>query len=187
MGQKSSKDTRSPYRPPRRPETRNSKDDERQGNILASAAPKPMTEASGGGNQQASFLSKRDHKIIMNLKKIVAKDNVNCELIERKIIDENSQHTYETLFAPFMDDKLTGIRIEDPHLNKYHQFHNLVRFLEVCVLNAQSLRVVHLVMKKGDKPEEQQSCLNDIASSLRSRNITLFYELNPGIHDRCIA
>lgn len=103
----------------------------------------------------------------------------------RRELQAGSVHTYESLFAEYMDNQLTAIKIADPYIMKTHQMHNFLRFLEVCVLNCPALKVVKLSTQKSDNPEEQQEFFNDMKRSLNKRNIYLLVEFNV-IHDRKI-
>lgn len=102
---------------------------------------------------------------------------------EQILLKKGSTHTYESLFAKYMDNELKTIIIVEPYLMQFVHFHNLVQFLECCCLNAPSLRLIKLVTKKSDHPE-QLSKLKDIQSDLMDRKIAFDFEFKTSLHDR---
>lgn len=110
------------------------------------------------------------------------------QLVKPIKIERDSKHTYESLFSPFMGTDLTVAIIDEPYMSRMWQFHNLVRFIECCKVNAPSLKLIKLVTKETENPEEQQANLNELAENLLLEwGITLVVEYKAGLHDRYIA
>lgn len=112
----------------------------------------------------------------------------NAKHLEKAIqIEKDSQHSYESLFSPYMQD-LQAVIIDEPYTQKYHQITNLIRFLESCVAHSPSLRLVKLVTKESLDSKDQLKQLKDLANNLLSNwNIKFVVEFQPGIHDRYVA
>lgn len=112
----------------------------------------------------------------------------NAKHLEKAIqIEKDSQHSYESLFSPYMKD-LQAVIIDEPYTQKYHQITNLIRFLESCVAHSPSLRLVKLVTKESLDSKDQLKQLKDLANNLLSNwNIKFVVEFQPGIHDRYVA
>lgn len=130
-------------------------------------------------------LSWEDQRVLQMLDNAV--DNEKLEsMIASTHIRQDSTHTYESLFAPYMGSELTVIRIGEPYLQQFYQMRNFVNFIECCVVNAPSLRVIKLETKMGDNPEEQKKNLKDVEESLKMKKIAFIVEYTD-IHDRKIA
>lgn len=131
-------------------------------------------------------LSREDERVLQMLDRAAVVNSENlARMISSTHIRHGSSHTYESLFAKYMGNDLTVIRIGEPYLQQFHQMRNLVNFLECCVANAPSLRVIKLETKVADNPEEQQKNMRDVAESLKIKGIAFIVEYT-NIHDRKI-
>ena len=105
-------------------------------------------------------------------------------------IEMDSHHTYEELFGQCMGKDTKIVKIEEPYIFFPWQIHNLIRFLECCVINCPSLKLVKLVTKVSDKPDEQASNFRDLSTSLKNHKINFVVEYGKdrnNIHDRSIV
>lgn len=102
-------------------------------------------------------------------------------------IANQSNHTYESLFAKYMGPDLKTIIIVEPYLQQMSQYHNLVQFLECCCLNSGSLRLIQLATKPSDHPDDKFSKLKDIQQDLKIRNINFFWNFDASLHDRSLV
>lgn len=100
-------------------------------------------------------------------------------------------HSFDSLFGRYMDEKLTTIRIVETYLMSNPQMHNFFHFLEVCVVNSPSLRLIHLITKLAENAPLQLHSLKNIAWALGKKKIVLRVEFDckskEKEHDRSIV
>uniref|UniRef100_A0A183C3P4 MIT domain-containing protein n=1 Tax=Globodera pallida TaxID=36090 RepID=A0A183C3P4_GLOPA len=88
---------------------------------------------------------------------------IKVEFLEqRRILEDSTGHSYESIFAKCLDDKLTEVAVEEPWLSSFHQIVNVVKFCELLVRNCPKLR----------------------PKSLRTKNIDLAVNFEENMHDR---
>ncbi|KAF5286334.1 hypothetical protein FQA39_LY04232 [Lamprigera yunnana] len=93
-------------------------------------------------------------------------------------------HSYNTVFARFLDEDINKIKIEDPYVRTHHQCQNFVRFCELIVQKCPNLKIIELLTGGGG--DEQIKWLNEIKSSLFKMRITLSITFSTTLHDRQI-
>lgn len=163
------------------PQQRQSPPKQKQPVHVTPAQPAPEPTA----NISVSSLTAEEQNYLKEL--LIKSDFKNAKNLEKPFkIEEDSQHSYESLFSPYMKD-LQAVIIDEPYTQMYYQITNLIRFLEICVVHSPSLRLVKLVTKESSTPNEQLSQLQDLANNLLNRNIKFVVEFKPGFHDRYIA
>jgi len=95
---------------------------------------------------------------------------------------------YNTVFGPYLDDRLTAAAVRDPYIRSNAQMYNLQRFCEVLIEGAPNLKKVFLLTSqdahKQREVQQQVEGLNDIKSVLASRNIEFIYTFKETLHDR---
>uniref|UniRef100_A0A7E4V8Z2 MIT domain-containing protein n=1 Tax=Panagrellus redivivus TaxID=6233 RepID=A0A7E4V8Z2_PANRE len=117
------------------------------------------------------------------IKQTKLETTIASDVVQRNIPDNGIGFSYESVFEPVLNQTITSCRIEEPYLEQHHQVQNLVRFCEMLVRRAPSLRIIKVVTK-GDA---MKVSIDQLAASLKSlNNITLTMELIPNLHDRAV-
>lgn len=65
-----------------------------------------------------------------------------------KIADGAVGYSYAKIFAPYLDDKVEEIIVEDPYVRSVHQIYNFLRLCELFVLKGK-VRVIKLLTGKA--------------------------------------
>ncbi|XP_077298415.1 MIT domain-containing protein 1-like [Arctopsyche grandis] len=128
------------------------------------------------------------------LKKMVADQKEAGTFHEQLHIEANSVgHSYKTLFGRFLDNEVNHVTIEDPYIRSFHQCQNFLRLCELLVKSCENLKEVYLVTShetNGDdrsSSQEQEKWFDLLTADLRKRNIGLFVNFSPTLHDRQIT
>ncbi|KAL7636312.1 UNVERIFIED_CONTAM: hypothetical protein RMT77_013071 [Armadillidium vulgare] len=101
------------------------------------------------------------------------------------IKDNETGNSYETLFSFVISETLTSVEIEDAYIRSTHQIYNFLRFCELLVKKAPSLR--NIILNTTYSPENlgsQKEKLAEIGRSLKTFNITLDVRYSDTLHDR---
>ncbi|KAL3071198.1 hypothetical protein niasHS_011477 [Heterodera schachtii] len=111
---------------------------------------------------------------------------VKVEFMEqRRIVEDSSGHSYESIFAKCLDDKLTEVHVEDPWLANYHQLVNLVKFCELLVRKCSNVRRISLQTTRPNGPSAQMDeAIGQLGDSLCTKNIVLTVNYADNMHDR---
>ncbi|XP_014664044.1 PREDICTED: MIT domain-containing protein 1-like [Priapulus caudatus] len=102
-------------------------------------------------------------------------------------IENNSTgHSYERLFARFLDDDVGVVEVEDPYVRTPNQIYNLLRFCELAVKRCPNLGKVSLITgQESDRDTYQQhQRLEELAHSLGERGVKLAVQYSATLHDR---
>lgn len=114
-------------------------------------------------------------------------------LARRKVVkqihlaDNASGHSYGSLFGKYLDSGVREIIIDEPYLGRVFQLYNLLMLIELSVLNCSQLKIIKVVTKRGEDPQEQASAFAQITSDLASRHIKFVFEYSESLHDRSIV
>uniref|UniRef100_A0A914GXT3 MIT domain-containing protein n=1 Tax=Globodera rostochiensis TaxID=31243 RepID=A0A914GXT3_GLORO len=107
---------------------------------------------------------------------------IKVEFLEqRRILEDSTGHSYESIFAKCLDDKLTEVAVEEPWLSSFHQVVNVVKFCELLVRNCPKLRRISLLTQPNVTMEQG---LGKLGQSLRTKNIELAVTFEENMHDR---
>jgi len=102
-----------------------------------------------------------------------------------KIAENSTNHSYYSIFKPYLDDILSQIWIEDAYIRSHHQICNFLRFCEMLVSNCQCLKNINLTTTSDpQKSQNQDESLKKIAADLKKRGICLKITYSSDLHDR---
>lgn len=123
----------------------------------------------------------------------VIKQQQASDLAKRKVVSqihiaENAQgHSYATLFGKYLDSGVREIIIEEPYLGRVFQMYNLLMVIELSVLQCSQLKLIKVITKRGEDPQEQATAFAQIKEDLASKHIKLVVEYSESLHDRSIV
>lgn len=123
------------------------------------------------------------------LKKQQAEDLAKRKIVKQIHVAENATgYSYSQLFGKYLDGAVREIIIEEPYLGRPFQLYNLLMFIELSVLSCGQLKIIKVVTKRGDDPQEQAKALAEIRADLmNSKQIKLDIEYSDSLHDRSIV
>ncbi|XP_067264744.1 MIT domain-containing protein 1 isoform X1 [Chanodichthys erythropterus] len=102
-----------------------------------------------------------------------------------RIADSSTGFSYESLFKPYIRDRLTEVWVEDPYVRHVHQLYNFLRFCEMLLKCPCKVKTIHLLTSQDeDSSAQQTNALAEIKQSLQSQNICLDIQYSSTIHDR---
>ncbi|KAK7097718.1 MIT domain-containing protein 1-like [Littorina saxatilis] len=103
-----------------------------------------------------------------------------------RIAADSIGHSYNTLFARFIDERLTSVEVEDPYIRSTHQIYNFLRFCELLVRKKTSLKRILLITSLDDQSghDTQKQRLGQIGHSLNKYGVLLKIEFSSTLHDR---
>lgn len=102
---------------------------------------------------------------------------------EIAISENESGHSYESVFGRFLKPEIKVVKIEDPYIRILHQFNNFLRLCELLVKSCPNLnRIKFVTVVTGDC--RQAEFFSSMRNSLREHRIQLDIESSSTLHDR---
>uniref|UniRef100_A0A914V5D9 MIT domain-containing protein n=1 Tax=Plectus sambesii TaxID=2011161 RepID=A0A914V5D9_9BILA len=122
------------------------------------------------------------------LKKLIERDKSLGKFHQQiRVANDSTGFGYARIFVPLVDEELTQVVVEDSYIRKHHQILNFIRFCELLVKSAPSLKGITLITgadesdKDGDLPGV---AFKELKQSLAAKNIDLTVQFSSSLHDR---
>lgn len=171
-------------------------------NIGADAEERDPTKKAHFQNKIHEYMTRAE-----KIKSEVTLQRSRGEIIDKiHIIANGTGFGYDSIFGKYLDEKVTEISLEEPYLREYYQVWvkmilfrgsfayififgfqliNLVRFCELVVEKCKNLKCISVTTVKVDN-SEQNTAFSALSKDLKGRNISLYVDYDPQLHDRQI-